>query len=292
MDLEILKLRAKAFDHLFDAVVVTDMQGMITDWNAGSEALYGYSKQEAIGQPVSILHVPEDVEYITAEVMSAIEQHGRWTGEIRMLHKEGEIGWIESICLPLTDDNNQMIGALGINRDISSRRHREEYLLSLAHFDQLTDIPNRYLLLDRLNHLIEQSQRNKTGFVLLYVDLDNFKAINDSKGHSAGDAVLQETAQILQKCIRHSDTVARLGGDEFVIVLEEMSEKKDISMVTEMLIDELHQPLFINEDEIYITGSIGIARYPEDGVTTDQLLSAADKAMYKAKAKGRDTFQF
>lgn len=292
MDLERLKLRAKAFEYLFDAVVVTDMQGIITDWNTGAQSLYGYSQQEIIGKPVSVLHVPEDSDFITAEVMSAIEEHGKWTGEIRMLHKQGDIGWIESVCVAITDDANQMIGALGINRDISSRRHREEYLLSLAHFDQLTDIPNRYLLLDRLNHLIEQSERNKTGFVLLYLDLDNFKVINDTRGHSVGDAVLQETAQILQKCIRHSDTVARFGGDEFVILLEEMNEKKNISMVTELLIEELHQPLFIDEEEIYITGSIGIATYPADGVTTDQLLSAADKAMYKAKAKGRDTFEF
>jgi len=153
MNLETLKQRAKAFDHLFDAVVVTDLQGVITDWNKGSESLYGYSKDEAIGQPVNILHVPEDTEKITTMVIEAVQEHGKWSGEVRMLHKDGHIGWIESMCVPIFDDNEQMIGALGINRDITARVEETERLHYLAHYDQLTKTPNRYLLLDRINHL-------------------------------------------------------------------------------------------------------------------------------------------
>ena len=110
MESSILDQRAKAFDYLFDAVVVTDLQGVITDWNKGSEVLYGYSREEAIGQDVSMLHVPEDTDHITAEVISAVEKFGKWTGEVRMLHKDGHIGWIESICVAIYDDDNQMIG--------------------------------------------------------------------------------------------------------------------------------------------------------------------------------------
>ena len=192
MNTNILNQRAKAFDYLFDAVVVTDLQGIIIDWNNGSEALYGYSKDEAIGQPVSILHVPEDTDHITSEVILAVEKSGKWTGEVRMLHKDGHIGWIESMCIPIYDDDKQMIGALGINRDITERVRETERLNHLAHYDQLTKIPNRYLLLDRVTHLIAQSQRSGNTFSLLYIDLDNFKIINDAKGHSYGDQVLAQ----------------------------------------------------------------------------------------------------
>ena len=118
---ERLLLRAKAFNYLFDAVVVTDAAGIITDWNKGSESLYGYTEEEALGQPVGILHVPDDVDHITSEVLAAVAETGKWTGEVRMLHKDGSIGWIESICIPLLDDDGQMVGALGINRDITDR---------------------------------------------------------------------------------------------------------------------------------------------------------------------------
>lgn len=288
----VLDQRAKAFDYLFDAVVVTDLQGVIIDWNKGSEALYGYSKEEAIGHDVSMLHVPEDNDHITAEVISAIEKSGKWTGEVRMLHKDGHIGWIESICVAIYDDNHQMTGALGINRDITDRIKETERLAHLAHYDQLTEIPNRYLLLDRIAHLITQSARNKKTFALLYIDLDKFKIINDTRGHSFGDKVLKKAATRLSQSIRHSDTIARIGGDEFVLLLEEIAGKHDISKMAENIINELHKEFIIDDTVIEIGCSIGIATYPEDGNTTDSLLIAADKAMYRAKDNGRDNYQF
>lgn len=292
MESDILVQRARAFDYLFDAVVVTDLQGMITDWNKGSEALYGYSKEEAIGQDVSILHVPEDISHITAEVLAAVEKFGKWTGEVRMLHKDGHIGWIESMCVPILDDNNQMVGALGINRDISDRIKESERLAHLAHYDQLTEIPNRYLLLDRIAHLIQQSERNNKRFALLYIDLDKFKIINDTKGHSFGDKILREAASRLSHATRHSDTIARIGGDEFVILLEEIAEKQDISRMAELIIQTLSKEFIIDNESFELSCSIGIAIYPDDGSTTDTLLTAADKAMYRAKNKGPDNFEF
>ena len=292
LNLNIVKQRAKAFDYLFDAVVVTDLQGIIIDWNHGSEVLYGYSKEEAIGQPVCILHVPEDTDHITSEVISAVEKYGKWNGEVRMLHKDGHIGWIESMCVPIFDDNNVMVGALGINRDITERVKENQRLSLLAHYDQLTKIPNRYLLLDRITHLIEQSQRNNNTFTLFYVDLDRFKAINDAKGHAIGDQVLVEVALRLKQSLRNSDTVARIGGDEFVLLLENTSNKKDISLMAEGIIEAISRPFIIYEEEFEVGCSIGIAIYPNDGVTTDGLLAAADKAMYKSKHKGRGTYEF
>jgi len=283
MNSEILKQRAKAFDYLFDAVVVTDLQGIIIDWNKGSEALYGYSKDEAIGQPVNILHVPEDTDHITSEVISTIEKFGKWTGEVRMLHKNGDVGWIESMCVPIYDSNKQMIGALGVNRDISDRIKETERLEHLAHYDHLTKVPNRYLLLDRVEHLIAQSERIKSNFALLYIDLDKFKTINDTKGHAFGDQVLVETALRLKQSIRNSDTVARIGGDEFVLLLENISNKNDVSIMVESIDKALNKEFIINNEKFEVSCSIGVAIYPDDGTTTDTLLATADVAMYKAK---------
>jgi len=282
---DILKQRAKAFDYLFDAVVVTDLQGIIVDWNTGSEALYGYTKDEAIGQAVNILHVPEDTDHITSEVISAVEKFGKWTGEVRMLHKNGDIGWIESMCVPIYDSDQQMIGALGVNRDITDRIKETKRLEHLAHYDYLTKIPNRYLLLERVKHLIAQSERIKSYFILLYIDLDNFKAINDTKGHAFGDQVLIETALRLQQTIRNSDTVARIGGDEFVLLLENISNKDNISTMIESISRALNKVFIINDEKFKVSCSIGTAIYPDDGITTDTLLSTADVAMYKAKDK-------
>jgi diguanylate cyclase (GGDEF)-like protein/PAS domain S-box-containing protein len=287
IDPEILEQRARAFDYLFDAVVVTDLQGIITDWNKGSEALYGYTKEEAIGQPVNILHVPEDTEHITSEVISAVEKDGKWSGEVRMLQKDGSIGWIESICVPIYDADGQMAGALGINRNITDRRKETERLHHLAHYDQLTRVPNRYLLLDRVEHLVAQSERNKQTFALLYIDLDHFKSINDTRGHAFGDQVLIETARRLKQAVRNSDTIARIGGDEFVILLENTSDEKDVSAMVEVLTKKLNRTFTFNDEDYEISCSIGVAIYPYEGTTTDTLLAVADKAMYKAKHETR-----
>jgi len=292
MDINILKQRAKAFDYLFDAVVVTDMQGVMIDWNKGSEALYGYTKEEAVGQSVSILHVPEDTEHITAEVISAVEESGKWTGEVRMLHKDGHIGWVESMCVPIFDDDNMMIGALGINRDITDRVTEAERLNRLAHYDQLTEIPNRYLLLERIDHLIVQCERNASSFALLYIDLDKFKVINDTKGHAFGDILLKEAVSRLSGCVRHSDTIARIGGDEFVVLLENIASKDAIAAMAETLIKALKKEFVIEGEAFLISCSIGISIYHENGRTTDALLSYADNAMYKAKHQGEGRYMF
>ena len=292
MDLDLIKQRAKAFDHLFDAVVVTDTHGVIIDWNRGSEVLYGYTKDEAIGQPVSILHVPEDIDHITEDVISTIAKSGKWTGEVRMLHKSGRIGWIESMCVPILDENNQMLGALGINRDITDRVQETERLNNLAYYDQLTEIPNRYLLLERVSHLITQSERNDNSFALLYIDLDEFKIINDTQGHAFGDQLLKQAASRIEQTIRHSDTLARIGGDEFVLLLENTSDKDDVLTIAKNIIEISSKAFFIDNIEVMIGCSIGIAIYPDDGNTVDALLATADKAMYKAKSMGRNTFSF
>jgi len=282
-----LKLRAKAFDHLFDAIVVTDAQGIITDWNSGSEKLYGYSEAQAIGQTVSILHVPEDTDHITAEVLAAVASDGEWTGEVRMLRKDGSIGWIESMCIPILDDDNQMIGALGINRDISARVYETEQLRHQARFDHLTNIPNRFSLIDRIDHLIDQYDRNQNAFSLLFFDLDKFKQINDTYGHSFGDLVLKEVATRISNSIRKSDMVARIGGDEFILLLENTHKKADIKATISHLTKELAKEMLIDGKTLLLNCSIGYSTFPTNGATSDELLSHADKGMYSIKKKSQ-----
>ncbi|HEY9051726.1 MAG TPA: diguanylate cyclase [Gammaproteobacteria bacterium] len=290
MDQRILQQRARAFDYLFDAVVVTDLDGIIIDWNTGSEQLYGYARNEVIGKPVSMLHVAEDDERVTAEVLISVAKEGRWSGEVKMLHKDGSVGWIESVVVQLLNENGDAIGALGINRNISDRVENEERLAQLAHYDQLTGLPNRYLFIDRMQQLVHHATRHNRLFALLYIDLDDFKKVNDHFGHLVGDKVLQLTANKLQHAVRASDTVARIGGDEFVAMLERINAPDEAAQVADHILKLMHKPLVIDDKEITQTGSIGIAIYPRDGVTLDELLSHSDRAMYQVKHHDKDDF--
>jgi diguanylate cyclase (GGDEF)-like protein/PAS domain S-box-containing protein len=278
-----LLLRAKAFNYLFDAVVVTDEQGIIIDWNKGSESLYGYTKAEAIGQPVSILHVPEDIDQITSKVLASVAKTGKWIDEVRMQHKDGSVGWIESMCIPILTDSGDMIGALGINRDITKRIHEIEQLRHLAQYDHLTQIPNRFLLLDRISHLINQYERNKMAFTLLFFDLDHFKKINDNHGHIFGDKILKEVADRVSACIRKSDMAARIGGDEFVILLENIFRESDIFQIIKTVNTSLSEDINIDKVCLNIRCSIGFSTYPINGSNADELLLHADKLMYQDK---------
>ncbi|MDH5630733.1 MAG: EAL domain-containing protein [Gammaproteobacteria bacterium] len=201
--------------------------------------------------------------------------------------------------IPLKDMDDNTIGILGSYSDITKQRQTEHELIAqknalahMAHHDDLTGIANRTLFNDRLEHGIAKAKRNDTIMALLFIDLDNFKTINDSLGHSVGDEVLKFMTETIIKTIRDEDTVARLGGDEFTIILEGLKKESDASVLAQKIINSLEEPIEIDGNKLYVTASIGISLYPTDGETTEELLQYADSAMYKAKSEGKNNFQY
>ena len=190
----------------------------------------------------------------------------------------------------LIDSFNEMLSEIESREE--TLRERQEHLQRLAHFDNLTHLPNRVLYSDRVLQSILQAERTNRSVAVMFVDLDHFKDINDSAGHRTGDLLLMEVAKRLQRIIRVSDTVARMGGDEFTILLPNVRDKEDISIVADKILNAVSEPYRIDGNEFYITASVGITVYPDDGRTVDELLKNADTAMYNAKSKGKNTFRF
>ena len=198
----------------------------------------------------------------------------------------GRTNWTLTSKLPLHDESGNVIGLVGITREINEIRQTEVALQHLATHDTLTDLPNRFLLVDRMNQLLARAKRSGAAFAILYMDIDLFKGINDSRGHEFGDLVLRAVAQKLTKSVRLNDTVARIGGDEFVIILESVHQVRDAETVALKVQRALARSFTLERHRVKVTLSIGISFYPENGGDTDTLLRAADYAMYLAKREG------
>lgn len=218
-------------------------------------------------------------------MLEAVAEKVEWTSAVRMLRKDDSIGWIEPMCTTIMDDNNEMIGALGINRDISQRVYEKQLLRYHALFDHLTNIPNRYFLIDHMDHLINQYDRNKNAFSLLFFDLDKFKQINDTHGHTFGDLTLKRVAARISKCTRKTDMVARLEGDEFVLLFENTYKKKDIEATIKHLTSDLARDMNLEDKTLNINCVIGFAIFPNDVSTSDKLFVHADADMYSSKQR-------
>jgi diguanylate cyclase (GGDEF)-like protein len=190
------------------------------------------------------------------------------------------------------DNNTEFLGTYGVARDITERKRAEELIAYHAYHDILTDLPNRVLFKDRLGLAIIQSQRNDTKLAVMFIDLDRFKLVNDSMGHVKGDELLQQVAARLKECLRRSDTLARLGGDEFILSIPDLRDRQDVGEIAEKFLDCLQQPFFLGGNEVRISASIGIAMYPDDGSSIDELVRHADLAMYHVKAQGKNGHSF
>ena len=243
---------------------------------------------------------PDDLELVLKDVQENIDgKKEYYKGSFRLKHKNGNWVWILAHGKAVFDENNLAIRMAGMHTDITKQKEAEKTLREQtktldyqANHDHLTSLPNRVLFHDRLEQAIQKAKRENSKIALLFIDLDHFKEINDSLGHNIGDEVLVTTASRLSASIRDEDTLARLGGDEFIIILEELSEIQDAALVSKKILDNLSQTIYIGGATLYVSSSIGISIYPDDGISTQDLLKFADFAMYKAKDEGRNNFQY
>jgi diguanylate cyclase (GGDEF)-like protein/PAS domain S-box-containing protein len=275
------------------AVVLTDAAGTVRHANASFAAMFDLGRSP-VGEPVLDLLFAGVATGGSAkhEIELALGSQRRWAGEFPRQRDSGSVAWHRLQLTPLADADAQTRHfAMAIEDITLSQRYRDE-LIRQAHHDALTGLPNRFLALDRLNQAIGNSNREQRRVSVVFVDLDNFKRINDSLGHAVGDGVLVEVARRLAGVLRTGDTVARLGGDEFLVVLPSLARVGDVEQVIEKMFGSLREPIEVDGHRLHMSASAGIAMHPDDGVTADDLLRSADAAMYEAKREGKRNWRF
>lgn len=289
---ESTQLAARVFADSKEGIMITARDGAILDVNEAFCEITGYSKAEILGRKPNMLKSGRHDKEFYARMWSSILANGQWSGEIWDRRKDGEVypKWLSIGAV--RGERDEITHFVAIFTDITAMKQSEERLLQLAHFDFLTGLPNRILFRDRLSQAMRQAKRNKRGMALMFIDLDRFKGINDSLGHKAGDQLLVEVAGRLLACVRKSDTVARLGGDEFTVVVSELHAPAAAAVVAEKIIESVGQPVTLEGVEVVVTPSIGIAVFPADGATPEDLIKNSDRAMYQAKEQGRNTYRF
>jgi len=289
---EQLRLTSRVFETTDLAMVITDHKGTILSANSAFSSLTGYSAEEAVGNNPRILQSGRHDKAFYSSMWQALLSDGRWQGEIWDKRKNGTVyPKFLSICA-LRNDMGEVTHYSGMFYDISERKAVEERLNRLAHFDGLTELPNRLFLLDKLTEACHNSALNRQRFAVLYLDLDGFKVINDTLGHQAGDDLLRATAGRLRDSIRSKDVAARIGGDEFTVLLTDVKDRNNAAMVAQKIIESFSLPLAIGGKELVVTTSIGIALCPDDAGDPESLMRLADQAMYRAKAAGRNKYVF
>jgi diguanylate cyclase (GGDEF)-like protein/PAS domain S-box-containing protein len=275
-----------------DAIIVKDLNGIITSWNAGAEQMFGYQASEIIGSPIAVLIPPERQEEET-RIMELIKSGRRAAHFETVRWTKGRKPIDVSVTIsPVKDSEGNIIGASKIARDITHRKESRERIEYLAHHDSLTGLPNRASLADSMKAAIGSASRYSIQVAVLFVDLDRFKLINDTLGHEIGDKLLKMVAERMRAAVRQSDIVSRVGGDEFVILLSRIQAPSDAARVAENIIAILSQPYHIGQHELIVTASVGISLYPHGGKDVSSLLRSADAAMYSAKGHGRNRYEF
>ena len=282
------KLAASVFDNAHEGIMVTDPQGRIVEINSTFSELTGYTRQEAVGQTADLLKSGHHAPEFYLNMWQTIRAEGYWRGEVWNRKKNGEI-FVELLTISTVRDRQGEISHfVGIFSDITLLKEHQQRLEHLAHFDPLTQLPNRMLLGDRMQLAMAQTGRNGKTLGVCYLDLDGFKPVNDLYGHATGDRLLVEVAQRLKACVRGGDTVSRLGGDEFVMLLSGLENVHECDLAVGRVIHMLTQPFLIGGHSIAISASIGVTLFPHDGSDADTLLRHADQAMYEAKQAGRN----
>lgn len=293
--LERLRFAAELLDQASDAICVKDLQHRIEFWNGGAERLYGWTASEVLGRcEVDLLR--EDPALLQ-EINEQLDQHDDWISEIVQHRKDGTSLDVLAHFTRVRDAEGNPRATFAIFTDITQSRRDRQRIHQLAFYDQLTQLPNRTLLTDRLKRALASSQRHHEHGALMFVDLDNFKNLNDTLGHAVGDELLRQVAGRLHRSVRALDTVARIGGDEFVVLLEELGQSaayaaRQANIASRKVMAAIRQPFVLGEYVHLCTSSIGVSLFQGSAGSVDELLKQADIAMYEAKQAGRDGIRF
>ena len=292
-----LRKLSQAVEQSPESIVITNMDAEIEYVNAAFVQKTGYTREEAIGKNPRILNSGKTPPETFASLWDTVARGLPWNGEFHNRRKDGSEYIEHAVIAPLREADGSITHYVAVKEDITARKVAEDEINTLAFYDPLTGLPNRRLLIDRLTQALASCTRSKRECALLFIDLDNFKTLNDTLGHDIGDMLLKQVAQRLSSCVRHSDSVARLGGDEFVVMLEDLSENSpeaaaQAKIVGEKILAMLNQPYQLASYAHHSTPSIGVTLFSNRQDTSDDLLKQADLAMYQAKAAGRNTLRF
>lgn len=286
-----LILRTQAMEQSPNAIIITDFKANIEYVNTAFIQNTGYSFEEVLGQNPRLLKSGNTPEHAYDEMWTALVKQEKWQGEFINKRKDGT-SYIYSINVaPVIDNNGKTTHYIAIEEDISEQKKAQEKIHYLANFDVLTGLPNRIQMDEHLQYILNLAKRNESKFALIFLDLDHFKKINDTLGHSVGDLLLMELSTRLSTSIREEDTVSRMGGDEFVLLLPQ-TDANGVAQVAQKLLESIALPFHLEDHELSVTASLGIALYPSDGTDIETLSKNADVAMYRAKQEGRNTYCF
>ena len=286
------KLATLMYENASEGMMVTDADGRILSVNAAFSHISGYPANEVIGHlAYELTSGQQDIKFFS-RMRQTITHTGYWEGEIWHQHKNGDHYLVSLRFNTVFDDNGNALRHVALFSDITKKRATEEAIWKQANFDALTGLPNRSMFNDRLRLEMKKSARDLTPMALIFIDLDGFKAVNDTLGHDFGDILLKQVADRLLQCVRNTDTVARLGGDEFTVILSELKDSGDVIRIVQDILHSLARPFLLKHEVAKISGSIGIALYPNDANDAETLIKCTDQAMYQAKQQGRNRFNF
>lgn len=286
-----LRLSASVFDNANEGIMITDAEHRIVSVNAAFTHTTGYPAEEVLGQTPAILNSRYHSKAFHRKMSKALERQGHWEGEVWNRHKDGQLYTVLQKVSALKNEAGQLQGYVSLLTDITTLKQQQKQLEQIAHFDPLTGLPNRTLLADRLQQAMAQSLRHGTSIAVVFIDLDGFKAVNDTHSHAVGDQLLVQVARQMKSGMRAEDTLARLGGDEFVAVLLDLDVPEDSIEAIDRLLAAAAEPVILDGLELSVSASIGVAFYPQsESLEPDQLLRQADQAMYQAKQAGKNRY--
>ena len=287
-----LQLSAKVFSTMKDGVVITDTTQKIINANNAFCNNTGYTLDELIGQKPSMLSSGWHDRKFYSDMWKQINETGQWRGEIIDRRKNGELYTTETSIVSIKNKEGIITHYIAVSSDITLKKEQEKVINNLAYYDGLTKLPNRVFFEERFNHKIAVAKRKNINIALFFIDLDNFKIINDTFGHLIGDKFLENAAQRLKNIMREEDIVGRFGGDEFTIMIEDFATASSLGTIASKIVDRFNQPFSFNSHEFFSGASFGISVYPENGKTYHELMKAADTAMYHVKSSGKSGYEF